>query len=377
MKKIVLIAIFLTVDIIIGSVVIYNLRVAGRLNGTTNGTHSETTPTSFLFDMIGGGSLDEAQTSSEGEPYIEDSKNQPIPELSPPILELFSSLPEKSTPPDYQLTDELIHLGRILFYDPRLSASQKTSCNTCHLLDKYGVDHRSRSMGHGGNMVDRNSPTVYNSALHFRQFWDGRAASVEEQAADPILSSKEMNMGTAERVIQVLRSIPDYSNLFAAAYPNQEDPFTLDNVARALGAFERGLLIPSRVDLFIKGDYNKLTIQEQRGMATFAKIGCARCHSGATFGGQSYQRLGEIIPYPVEDQGLFRITGIEEDRQVFKVPSLRNVAQTAPYLHDGSIPTLDEMVIFMARHQLGKELTQDQVADIIAFLKSLFIPSPL
>jgi len=367
MKKITLIAIILIVDVIIGAIVVYNLRVVNTLRGTGN----ESTATSFLFDVIGREPLTTPQSSTVDKPDTEDSGVQPIPGLSRPILELFSPLPDKSTPTGYQITDELVHLGRILFYDPRLSASQKISCNTCHLLDEYGVDHRTLSMGHDENLADRNSPTVYNSAFHFKQFWDGRSNSVEEQAIEPILSSREMNMKTPENVMQVLRSIPEYADLFAAAYPGQLDPFTLENVAKALGAFERGLIIPSRVDAFINGDYTILTEQEQRGMATFARIGCARCHNGATIGGQSYQKLGDIIPYPVEDQGLFEITGIEEDRQVFKVPSLRNVAQTAPYLHDGSISTLDEMVVFMARHQLGKELTQDQVADIIAFLKSL------
>jgi len=338
--------------------VVYNLSTVASLR--TSG--SETT------EQFGSESLSTASDNVLSSP---NPTGEIIPELTPIILELYSPLPTQALPDDYELTDELIHLGRILFYDPRLSANQQTSCNTCHLLTQFGVDHRARSMGHDGDLVPRNSPTVYNAALHFSQFWDGRAPTVEAQAIEPILSSQEMSMETPEYVMQVLGSIPEYIELFTAAYPDQPDPFTLENVAQALGAFERGLLTPSRVDTFIQGDYTQLTLQEQQGMVSFVEVGCARCHSGTTIGGQSYQKLGEIIPYPVEDQGLYEITGREEHRQVFKVPSLRNVARTAPYLHDGSISALEEMVIFMSRHQLGKELNQTQVTDIVTFLEAL------
>ncbi|MEM7535859.1 MAG: cytochrome c peroxidase [Chloroflexota bacterium] len=294
-----------------------------------------------------------------------------IPELTSDILSQFSPLPLLATPSDYQMTSQLVSLGRTLFYDPRLSVGQQTSCNTCHPLSHYGVDRLPQSLGHDGKFVSRNSPTVYNAALHFAQFWDGRVETIEEQAKAPILNDDEMSMGSPEYVEQVIRSVPNYAPLFSAAFPGQENPITFDNLATAIAAFERGLIIRSRLDFFLEGDYTQLTEQEQHGMVEFAQVGCIQCHTGATLGGQLYKKLGEIIPYPVKDQGRYQVTRAEDDRQVFKVPSLRNVGQTGPYLHDGSLHTLEEMVAFMARHQLGKELSNKQIVDLVAFLNAL------
>jgi cytochrome c peroxidase len=293
------------------------------------------------------------------------------PLLSPAILSLFDPLPSEMPPLDYQRTPELIALGRTLFFDPRLSANNSQSCHTCHLLAQYGDDGLPVSIGHDGVPVKRNAPTVYNAALHIAQFWDGRAATVEEQAKGPILSSGEMGMLDAAEVETVLRSIPGYQPLFVAAFPGQAEPIVFDNVATAIAAFERGLVTPSRFDRFLTGDYSQLTEQEQRGLATFADLGCPTCHVGVTVGGLLYKKLGEVEPYPIEDLGRYLVTGLESDRYVFKVPSLRNAAETGPYLHNGSIATLEEMVVLMARHQLGKDVTEQQVADIVAFIKSL------
>ncbi|MEZ4680038.1 MAG: cytochrome c peroxidase [Caldilineaceae bacterium] len=294
-----------------------------------------------------------------------------IPELSPAILTLFAPLPTEAPPMTYQMSDELVALGKALFYDPRLSVDQRQSCHTCHILQRYGVDGLPVSIGHDGEPVKRNAPTVYNAALHISQFWDGRSATVEDQAKAPILSNGEMGMLDPTQVEATLHSLPGYLPLFAAAFPDQADPIVFENVANAIAAFERRLMTPSRFDRFLAGDYSQLSEQEQRGLATFADLGCPTCHVGVTVGGLLYKKLGEVEPYPIEDLGRYLVTGLESDRYVFKVPSLRNAAMTGPYLHNGTIQTLDEMVVLMARHQLGKQVTDQQVADIVAFIQSL------
>jgi cytochrome c peroxidase len=294
-----------------------------------------------------------------------------IADLSPTLLAMFAPLPNEATPTEYQSSDGLIALGRTLWYDPRLSISQQHSCNSCHPLDRYGADGLPRSLGHDGRPVKRNAQSVYNAAFHIAQFWDGRSPTVEEQAKAPIISSAEMGMHNPEQVEAVLRSIPGYMPLFAAAFPGDPNPVVFNNVARALGAFERRLVTPSRFDRFIAGDYTQLTAEEQHGLATFIRVGCVTCHVGVTVGGSMFRKLGEVEAYDTPDLGRFEVTNLDTDRYVFKVQSLRNVAQTAPYLHDGSIATLEEMVRVMGRHQLGKQLTDEEVAAIIVFLHTL------
>lgn len=292
-------------------------------------------------------------------------------------LSYFTALPSAVAPQTYTSTDELTDLGRMLFYDPRLSISKRMSCNTCHLLDRYGVDHREVSLGHTGHPVRRNAPSVYNAALHQSQFWDGRRSTLEEQAKDPILSSAEMGMPSALAVEVRLRNIGGYQELFHRAFPNSTEPLTFDNVAIAIGAFERKLMTPSRFDGFLKGDLAQLDENERRGLAIFIQTGCTDCHLGPAVGGTLYKKLGVVEPYPTRDQGRYVITKAEPDRQVFKVPSLRNVGETGPYLHDGSVRELPEMVRIMARYQLGKVLPEEEVADVVAFLKSLTGDLPL
>ena len=296
---------------------------------------------------------------------------QLTPERFATLLALFAPLPNQATPETYQITPEMVDLGRMLYYDPRLSVNHRMSCNTCHLLDRYGVDHLPQSLGHSGEPVARNASSVYNAALHVAQFWDGRSPTVEDQAQAPILAMDEMGMGDSAYVERVLRSIPGYEPMFRAAFPNDPDPIRFTNAATAIGAFERGLMTPSRFDRFLVGDYSQLTEVEQRGFLEFATFGCANCHLGVTVGGLFYKKLGEKIPYETDDPGRARVTGSDADRHVFKVASLRNVAQTAPYLHDGSIATLEEMVVLMARHQLGKEISEEQIERIVAFLEML------
>lgn len=284
---------------------------------------------------------------------------------------IFGPLPEVVENPDNPLTDEKIALGRMLYYDTRLSKNHDVSCNSCHDLWNYAQDNQATSPGHRGQRGGRSSPSVYNAALHVAQFWDGREPDVEAQAKGPVLNPIEMAMPSADAVVAVLNSIPGYVDAFAAAFPDQEDPVSYDNLGLAIGAFERRLMTPGRFDDFMAGNLGALSEAEAEGLQTFLQTGCMTCHTGPAVGGQLYRKLGLIKPYATEDPGRFDVTGNETDRGVFKVPSLRNITHTAPYFHDGSIETLDEAIRIMADHQLGKALGDDEVASIAAFLESL------
>ena len=284
---------------------------------------------------------------------------------------ILGALPAEALNPNNAITPAKVELGRVLYYEPRISKNHDVSCNTCHLLDRHGVDGLPTSTGHRAQVGGRNAPTVYNAALHIAQFWDGRAADVEEQAKGPVLNPIEMAMPSEEAVVAVLNSIPGYAPLFAAAFPDEENPINYDNMARAIGAFERVLLTPSPFDAFIAGDDGALSDQQLAGLDAFTSAGCTTCHQGAAIGGSLYQKLGVIKPYPTEDPGRMEITGDEADLRVFKVPSLRNIAKTGPYLHDGSIKELDEMIRIMAEYQLGIPVDDAQVIAIRAFLESL------
>ena len=284
---------------------------------------------------------------------------------------LFGTMPKVMASDTNPITEEKVVLGRMLYYDPRMSASGDISCNSCHLLDEFGVDGEATSPGHDGSFGTRNSPTVYNAALHIAQFWDGREPDVEAQAKGPILNPVEHGMGADEDVEAIIKGIPGYAPLFAAAFPGEDDPITFDNIAKAIGAFERKLVTRGRWDRWLVGDGSALTKQERRGLETFMEVGCTTCHMGPNLGGNLYQKLGLIEPYETADLGRFEATGNEAEKYFFKVPALRNVAETAPYLHDGSIETLDEIVDIMMKHQLGKTATPEQKADMIAFMTAL------
>ena len=269
------------------------------------------------------------------------------------------------------VSDAKVDLGRMLYFDKRLSLANDLSCNSCHQLDKFGVDNEKTSAGHKGQRGDRNSPTVYNAAFHFAQFWDGRAADVEAQAKGPILNPVEMAMPSEPEVIARLQAVEGYRKAFAAAFPGEEQPINYDNLARAIGAFERKLVTPSPFDDFLAGDDTALTTEQQQGLAVFLDTGCTVCHNGAVLGGQMYQKLGLVKPYPTQDPGRAKITGNEAERGYFKVPSLRNIEKTAPYFHDGSVATLEQASRLMAEHQLGRELPATDVTKLVAFLGSL------
>lgn len=293
---------------------------------------------------------------------------------------LFQPLDAEAKSETNPWTQEKADLGRMLYYETRLSKSQGLSCNSCHDLANYGVDVREvdgkrmkTSEGHKKAFGDRNSPTVYNAAFHLAQFWDGRAADVEEQAKGPILNPVEMAMLDEAGVLVVLSSIPGYVEAFEAAFPEDEESISYDNLAKAIGAFERKLVTPSKFDTFIAGDASALSDTEAAGLQTFMEVGCTQCHSGALLGGNQFQKLGNVKPWPdLEDEGRFMITKAAPDKYSFKVPSLRNITETGPYLHDGSIESLEEMVKKMAEHQLAKgALSDDETESILTFLATL------
>ncbi len=287
-------------------------------------------------------------------------------------LKLFAPLPTVMSSTDNPSTEAKVTLGRMLYYDPRLSANQKISCNTCHPLDAYGAESTPVSTGHKNQKGSRNAPTVYNAAGHFVQFWDGRAPNVEEQAKGPITNPVEMAMPSSGAAVQVIQSMPEYVALFQKAFPEDKDPITYNNMALAIGAFERRLVTPSRWDAFLEGDQSALTEAEKSGFNTFAATGCQWCHYGPYVGGAVYQKLGVVKPWPNQtDQGRYQVTKDEIEKMVFKVPSLRNIKETGPYFHDGSVSTLDKAIRNMAIHQRGVTLTNAQVKSIETWMGSL------
>ncbi len=314
-------------------------------------------PLLFVFALAGcGGGGDD--TSAAGPPTAQ-------------IKGMFGTMPKVMASDSNPITEEKVTLGRILYYEDRMSDSGDISCNSCHLLDEYGVDGNDTSPGHDGTFGVRNSPTVYNAALHIAQFWDGREPDVEAQAKGPILNPVEHGMATAEDVEAVIKGIPGYAPLFAAAFPGEDDPITFDNIAKAIGAFERKLVTRGKWDRWLVGDGSALNRQELRGLETFIEIGCTTCHMGPNLGGNLYQKLGLLEAYETADLGRYDATKNDVDKYFFKVPALRNIAETGPYMHDGSIETLAEIVTIMAKHQLGKTVTPEQSADMIAFMTAL------
>ena len=291
-------------------------------------------------------------------------------------LQLFSPLPASYESPMHMVTEEKVALGRQLYYDKRLSKNHDLSCNSCHDLASYGVDARApigaTSRGHREQLGGRNSPTTYNAAGHVAQFWDGRATDVEAQAQGPVLNPVEMALPSAAQAVTVLKSIPGYAPLFAAAYGGEADPITFENAANAIGAFERKLVTPGRFDAFLKGQLDALTMPELEGLLQFQASACASCHGGAELGGAHYRKLGVMKEYPSMDTGRYQVTMQESDRHFFKVPSLRNIDKTGPYFHDGSVATLEQAVKLMGEYQTPKGTLSDaEVASIVTFLQAL------
>jgi cytochrome c peroxidase len=288
------------------------------------------------------------------------------------VLTRFAPLPVAVPVKGGTPSDELVALGRMLYFDPRLSKGQDVSCNSCHPLTQYGADGKSTSMGYKGQRGDRNSPTVYNAAAQFVQFWDGRALDVEAQAKGPMLNPVEMAMPSGTAVVAVLKSMPGYVRAFRRAFPQDKNPVTFDHAAEAIGAFERQLVTPSRWDRFLHGDERALAADEIRGFNVFVESGCSTCHSGALLGGEAFQRLGLVAPYPdTSDPGRYKVTQKDPDRMVFKVAPLRNVARTAPYFHNGKVATLAEAVRQMGEYQLGRKIQKADADAIVTWLNVL------
>lgn len=319
--------------------------------------------TALLLSACGGGS----DKPAGGAP-------QPagVVKIDPAWLANFQPLPAQFDSQENPVTEAKAALGRKLYEETALSAANDISCNTCHDLARYGVDGKATSPGHKGQLGTRNSPTVFNAAGHTTQFWDGRAATIEEQAKGPVLNPVEMALPNANEATKRLRAKPEYAPLFAAAFPGVADPVTFDNAALAIGAFERTLATPSRWDRQLRGDPVALSPIEKAGLKTFVEFGCVTCHNGPLLGGNMFQKLGAVKAWPdAKDQGRFDVTKQEADRMMFKVPSLRNVTKTGPYMHDGAIATLEDVVLKMAEFQLGKPITPEQVQSLIAFMGAL------
>lgn len=292
-------------------------------------------------------------------------------------LGVFQPLEVKDT-----LNPALVNLGHHLYFDKKLSRKETMSCNTCHNLSTYGVDNNPASRGEEGKLGDRNSPTTLNAAIHSAQFWDGRAATVEEQAGMPILNPIEMNIPDEKFLIDRLKKSELYQKLFKEAFPEEKDPITYNNLKKAIGAFERKLITPSRFDEYLKGNKNALTTEEKKGLLTFITTGCTTCHNGQGIGGHLFQKFavyGNYWDYTKStkiDSGRIKITKLAADKFVFKVPSLRNIEKTYPYFHDGSVNNLHEAVKIMAKSQLNKDLSEEEINDIVTFLKALTADIP-
>ncbi len=297
----------------------------------------------------------------------------------------WQALPEKApAPADNPTTAGKVELGKMLYMDPRFSSTGTVSCNSCHNVMEGGDDSRATSMGVHGKVGGRNAPTVWNSAFHSVQFWDGRAPLLEDQAKGPVANPIEMGMRDVETAMDRVRKIPGYQVKFKEVFG--KDGMTVDNAARAVAAFERTLITPnSPFDRYVKGNKKALTVQQVRGMNRFEVIGCTSCHSGPAFNGPSLP-LGEgfyakfptfadndyVSKYKLaDDKGRQDVTGKAGDANMFRVPTLRNITDTAPYFHNGAVNDLGEAVRVMAKTQLNQELSAGDVQDIVSFLESL------
>ncbi len=288
---------------------------------------------------------------------------KPVP-ASAPALKSNPSNPSK------------VELGKLLFFDPRLSSSWLISCNTCHNLALGGVDLMETAIGHGWQKGPRNSPTVLNAVFNMAQFWDGRAKDLKEQAMGPVQAAVEMN-STPDRSVRTLKSIPEYVARFRKSFPQENDAVTFENMALAIESFEATLVTPNaRFDQYLTGKSAALDAAEKHGLDLFIGKGCANCHAGVNLGGTAYFPFGvvekpgaEILP--AGDHGRFTVTKAAQDEYSFKSPSLRNIELTAPYFHSGKVWSLREAVVLMGSSQLGAKLPDADSDAIVAFLKTL------
>jgi cytochrome c peroxidase len=293
------------------------------------------------------------------------------------VHQVFKPLPKDMATEEFPIDATRVALGRKLFFDPRLSLDGTVSCATCHRPALYGTDALPKSIGAEHRLNARNAPTVLNAALQFKAHWIGDRQNVEEQAIKSLTGHASFGNPDPATVIQKIKALSGYEEEFKQAFSNEPEPVKPENWGKAIGAYERTLVTPSPFDAFLKGDAKALTPQAQNGLKTFIDIGCASCHNGVGIGGSSFQKFGVFEDYwkqtgsqPI-DEGRFTATKELADKYVFKVPSLRNVAMTPPYFHDGSVATLPQAVRVMGKVQLGRELTDQEVHDLVDFLNSL------
>lgn len=288
---------------------------------------------------------------------------KPLP-TQPPALPGNAASPAKVT------------LGKMLYFDPRLSESHAISCNSCHMIGMGGVDLQETSLGHRWQHGGRNAPTVYNAVFDVAQFWDGRAKDLEQQAGGPLVNPVEMDT-TPEHAVEQLKGIPGYDAFFAKAFPGEPDALTFENIRRAIAVFEATLITPDApFDRYLRGDASALDASQTAGLKIFIDKGCAGCHGGINVGGGMYAPFGVVERpgadiLPPEDKGRFAVTKTVSDTYVFRVPSLRNVALTPPYFHSGKVWDLRQAVAIMGSSQLGAQLTDAEVDHVTAFLGSL------
>ena len=298
------------------------------------------------------------------------------------VSALFAGMVQAQEPitpitPVHDINLAQVELGKKLFFDPRLSKSGFISCNSCHNLSMGGSDNLSSSIGHKWHQGPINAPTVLNSSMNVAQFWDGRAADLQEQAGGPIANPGEMAFSHV-LAINVLESIPQYRVEFAQAFGSEE--IDIDKVTLAIAEFEKTLVTPnSRFDRWLLGEKDAISEQELAGYQSFKNSGCVACHNGPAAGGTSFQNMGLVEPYVTDNpaEGLAGVTGNDADRFKFKVPTLRNVELTYPYFHDGAVDTMAEAVNVMGRLQLGKKFSEQEVADIVAFMRTLTGEQPV
>ncbi|MCA9471953.1 MAG: cytochrome-c peroxidase [Nitrospirales bacterium] len=313
----------------------------------------------------------ESDLSESSHPLSHSSLIRPV---SPEI----PNEPIQPIPTSWALDSRKVALGEKLFSDPRLSHSNTVACASCHNLEAGGTDQAFRSIGIGGALGDINTPTVYNSGLNVRQFWDGRAHTLEDQIEGPIQHSKEMG-STWQEIIHKLKTDPMYVEIFEALY---HDGISRDTIKHAIATFERSLLTPnSRFDRYLQGNHSVLTEQEKQGYALFKEYGCSACHQGANVGGNMFQKFGVTGDYYKEQRYGQKDKNSKEpsithdshrhQNRLYKVPSLRMAVLTPPYFHDGSASTLEQAVRVMAQYQLGRSLNQEQIDAIVAFLYTL------
>lgn len=286
------------------------------------------------------------------------------------VKRLFGDYPA-APPVDNPSTPEKVKLGKVLYHEKSLSKQGNLSCASCHDIATYGVDNKPVSPGSDGKDGDRNTPTTLNAFRQFAQFWDYRATTVEEQAMGPILNSVEHGIADEAELVTKLKAKTELVDGFKAAFPKDADPVTVANFKLAIGAFERTLVTKSKFDAYLDGDQKALGNDEKLGLKTFMEVGCITCHTSRLLGGHMPQKSGVMKPYPSEDPGRAKVSKNDAEKGFFKVPQLLNVEKTAPYYHDGKVATLEDAVSKMADLQLNRQLKPEEVAQIVAFLKTL------